>query len=134
MIEKAAILREPSFKAVRSSGSGGQNVNKVATCVQLYFDVDNSFLLTEDQKAKVKKHLKNRINSEGVLMIDCSESRSQARNKQLVMDKFFELLLTAFREKKKRIKTHIPHGVSENRLKVKKQKAEIKAGRRYRFE
>ncbi len=133
MIEKADILKELSYKAVRSSGSGGQNVNKVATCVQLFFDVSNSSVLDDEQKIKVGKYLKNKISKEGILVLECSESRSQARNKQLVNDKFFALVLASFREKKKRLKTNLPKFVKENRLKAKKQKSEIKAGRSFRI-
>ena len=133
MIEKADILKELSYKAVRSSGSGGQNVNKVATCVQLFFDVSNSSVLDDEQKIKVGKYLKNKISKEDILVLECSESRSQARNKQLVNDKFFALVLASFREKKKRLKTNLPKFVKENRLKAKKQKSEIKAGRSFRI-
>ena len=133
MIEKADILKELSYKAVRSSGSGGQNVNKVATCVQLFFDVSNSSVLDDEQKIKVGKYLKNKISKEGILVLECSESRSQARNKQLVNDKFFALVLASFREKKKRLKTNLPKFVKENRLKAKKLKSEVKAGRSFRI-
>ena len=133
MIQKENILKEVIYKAVRSGGSGGQHVNKVATCVQLFFDIDQSDILDEHQKLKIKKSLKNRINSEGVFMIECSESRSQAQNKQLVGDKFFNLLIESFKEKKRRIKTHTPNLVKEKRLKEKKQKSEIKANRNFRL-
>lgn len=133
MIQKEDILKEAIYKAVRSGGSGGQHVNKVATCVQLFFDIPQSEVLDEIQKNKLSKSLKNRINVEGVLMLECSESRSQAQNKKLVGDKFFNLLVQSFKEKKRRIKTHTPTSVKERRLKEKKQKSEIKANRNFRM-
>ena len=104
MIQKENILKEAIYKAVRSGGSGGQHVNKVATCVQLFFDIHQSEVLDENQKNKLNKSLRNRINSEGILMLECSESRSQAQNKKMVGDKFFNLLIESFKEKKRRIK------------------------------
>lgn len=133
MIQKEDILKEAIYKAVRSGGSGGQHVNKVATCIQLFFDIPQSEVLDENQKNKLSKSLKNRINVEGVLMLECSESRSQAQNKKLVGDKFFNLLVQSFKEKKRRIKTLTPASVKEYRLKEKKQKSEIKANRNFRM-
>lgn len=133
MIQKEDILKEAIYKAVRSGGSGGQHVNKVATCVQLFFDITQSEVLDENQKNKLNKSLKNRINMDGVLMLECSESRSQAQNKKMVGDKFFNLLVQSFKEKKRRIKTHTPTSVKELRLKEKKQKSEIKSNRNFRM-
>ncbi len=132
MIQKEEILKEAWYKAVKSSGSGGQHVNKVATCVQLFFNLDESKLLDEGQRLKIKKHLKNKISHEGILMVECGESRSQAKNKQLVSEKFFALIIESFREKKKRIKTHTPARVKEKRLKDKKERSKIKAERNFR--
>jgi ribosome-associated protein len=133
VIQKENILKEAIYKAVRSGGSGGQHVNKVATCVQLFFDIHQSEVLDENQKNKLSKSLKNRINVEGVLMLECSESRSQAQNKKMVGDKFFNLLIESFKEKKRRIKTHTPTAIKEKRLKEKKLKSEVKANRNFRM-
>jgi ribosome-associated protein len=77
MFDKEAVLSELEFKAVRSSGSGGQHVNKVATKVELSFDIENSQFLSEVQKDLLKKQYKNRISKEGLLILSSDERRSQ---------------------------------------------------------
>ena len=117
------------FKTSRSSGSGGQNVNKVSTKVELNFDVRNSKLLTDEQKQKISEKLFNRINKEGVLKITVQETRSQFENKEIALKKFRDLLALAFYKPKKRIRTKISKGAKEKRLQGKKKRSEIKKGR-----
>ena len=124
------LISELSFKAVLSSGSGGQHVNKVATKVELYFDLENSQNITEEEKDKLKKFLKNKLNKEGILMLQCSQTRSQFKNKELVIAKFIELIEEGLKEQKKRIPTKTPKAAKRKRLKAKKQKAEKKASRK----
>src|SRR6056297_4331861 len=98
MISKDLILNELVFKAVRSSGSGGQNVNKVSTKVELRFDVEHSEFLTGDEKARIFKKLKNRISNEGILIISSDTERTQLRNKKNAIAIFFDLLEQALKK------------------------------------
>ena len=120
------FLPELSFKTSRSSGKGGQNVNKVSSKVELNFDVVNSALLDQEQKQKILMRLANRINKENILQIIVQSDRSQLRNKESAIEKFQELILNCFIEKKKRIRSKTPRSVKEKRLKSKKKRGEIK--------
>ncbi|HEY6162841.1 MAG TPA: alternative ribosome rescue aminoacyl-tRNA hydrolase ArfB [Bacteroidia bacterium] len=121
------------FKTSRSSGKGGQNVNKVSTKVELNFDVDGSSLLTPEQKQRIRERLPNRINKEGILQVVVQSGRSQFRNKELAIEKFNQLIASCFVEKKKRIKSKVPRSVKEKRLSNKKRRGEIKKIRGERF-
>ena len=118
------------FKTSRSSGSGGQNVNKVATKVELNFDVAQSKLLTHEQKQKIFQKLSNRINKEGILKVTAETSRSQLENKHIAIEKFNKLITDCFREPKKRIKTKASKRSKEKRIQSKKMRSERKAMRR----
>ena len=117
------------FKTSRSSGSGGQNVNKVSTKVELNLDVAKSKLLTDEQKQIIFEKLFNRINKEGILKITVQETRSQFENKEIALKKFRDLLAFAFYRPKKRFKTKASKGYKEKRLQNKKKHSEIKKGR-----
>lgn len=122
------LKAELDFRTSRSSGSGGQHVNKVATRVELLFDIEASQFLNNSQKARIKSRLKNRITKEGVLLLDCSETRSQHRNKQLVIDQFDQLIREALRPPKRRKK--VPNARQTNprkRLEAKRRQAQKKA-------
>ena len=121
---------ELKYKAVRSSGKGGQHVNKVASKVELYFDINSSFLLSDEQKELLYKNLAGRINSAGVLLIDSQESRSQFRNKEIVTRKFNELVSKALKKKKKRLATRPTVQSAIRRLDSKKKHAEKKTMRK----
>ena len=114
------------FKASRSSGKGGQNVNKVSTKVELNFDVAKSKLLTEEEKEIIFSKLRQHINKEGILKIVSQESRSQLMNKEIALKKFAALLALSFQKTKKRIHTKASKSSKEKRLKIKKQRSEIK--------
>ncbi|MFY7827742.1 MAG: alternative ribosome rescue aminoacyl-tRNA hydrolase ArfB [Flectobacillus sp.] len=120
---------ELQFQASRSSGAGGQNVNKVASKIELRFNVVNSQLLDEAQKALILLKLKNQINSEGELIVVSQEDRSQLRNKELVIKKFKALLLKALTVAPKRKPTKPTAAMIAERLKDKKKKSERKAQR-----
>ena len=124
------ILKELKFKAIRSSSSGGQHVNKVSTKVELQFNVVASSLLTEDEKIIIQEKLKNRLTKDGVLILQCGESRSQHKNKALVIDRFFEVILKALKIEIERKPTKIPRQVKIKRLKQKRQHSDKKENRK----
>ena len=122
---------EFSFKTSRSSGAGGQNVNKTETKVELIFNVNASALLNAAEKARISDKLANYINDQGELRINSSESRSQLANKETVIEKFYALLEKALKKEKKRIPTKIPKAVKEQILQKKKLHSQKKAERRF---
>ncbi len=121
---------ELRFKTSRSGGAGGQNVNKVSTKVELDFDITGSALLSEEQKLIFFKKLKNRISKDGILQVIVQTERSQLGNKQIAIEKFYDLLEKCFVEKKKRKPTKPKKSAKEKRLKTKKIKSEIKEQRK----
>jgi len=130
MFNEDILLKELTFKAIRSSGSGGQHVNKVASKVELYFDLNASSAFNEAQKIKLQEKLKNRLTKENTLMLQCGESRSQHKNKEIVIKRFLELIAYALQKEKKRIPTKIPRSVIKKRLKNKRYLSDKKANRR----
>ncbi|MBO2543884.1 aminoacyl-tRNA hydrolase [Salegentibacter sp. BDJ18] len=128
-MDEQQITRELSFKAVRSSGAGGQHVNKTSSKVELYFDLEASEGLLEEEKARLIKKLATRLTKENLLILNSEESRSQHKNKELVVAKFFELLQENIKKPKPRKKTKPSKAAKLKRLKAKKINAEKKARR-----
>ena len=124
------IISELSFKAVRSSGAGGQNVNKVSSKVVLSFDLQRSQALTEEEKLLVETKLSSRLTTDAILILNCDEDRSQFRNKEIVIKRFLELIKNALFVPKERKPTRIPKSVIRKRIKDKKNVSEVKKTRR----
>lgn len=123
------ITTELSFRTSRSSGAGGQHVNKTETKVEVLFDVSKSAGLSDEEKELVMNRLENRINSDGCLAIRSQKTKSQLENKEIVIDKLLSLLEKAFMPPKKRIKTKPSKASKEERMAEKKrisQKKEIR--------
>ncbi|MFT5749004.1 MAG: ribosome-associated protein [Ancylomarina sp.] len=127
--DQDAFFREFKFQTSRSSGPGGQHVNKVSSRVELRFNVRESQVLSEDDKVKISEKLATRINNEGILSIVVQADRSQLRNKQAAVEKFFDLLTQVFTPVKKRRPTKPSRGSKERRLKAKRIDAEKKTRR-----
>jgi ribosome-associated protein len=124
------INTELNFKAVRSSGAGGQNVNKVSSKMVLIFDVENSDGLEDSEKSLLSIKLKNKISQENLLILTCDEDRSQLKNKRIIIKRFFELLEKNLEKPKERKPTKISKGANEKRIKTKKNTSIIKDGRK----
>ena len=115
---------------VQASGPGGQNVNKVATAVQLHFDVLHSTSLSEDIKSRLIKLAGKRMTQDGVLLIEAKRFRSEERKRKNALARFQALVQKATEKPKKRVKTIPTKAAQEARLKEKKHKGEIKRTRR----
>ena len=118
--KKEKLLAEVQYSASRSSGPGGQNVNKVNTQVELRFSVVNSNVFTISEKELLQVKLKNRINLAGELVLSAKMERSQIRNKEQVNRQFFQLLEKALTRPKKRVKTKPTLASVKKRLEKKK--------------
>jgi ribosome-associated protein len=125
---------ELQFEFIRASGPGGQNVNKVATAVQLRFDVLNSPSLDSDIKGRLIRLAGRRINADGVLVLESRRFRTQEGNREDVIRKFIELVRKAAKKPKVRRKTRPTKASQEDRLKGKKKRGEVKKLRRGRFD
>ena len=124
------IISEVNYKAVRSSGAGGQNVNKVSSKVVLTFDVEHSQGLSEEEKELLKANLSSRLTTHFSLILNCDEDRSQLRNKDIVTKRFLEIIKKGLEVPKIRKATKIPKSAIRKRIKNKKNVSQIKQNRR----
>jgi ribosome-associated protein len=124
------LLSEVKLKAVRSSGAGGQNVNKVSSKVVLIFDIQNSEALTDDEKFLLKMKISSRLTSDHILILNCDEDRSQLKNKAIVTKRFLDIITAGLVIPKIRKATKVPKSVIKKRIKDKKNLSEIKQSRR----
>jgi ribosome-associated protein len=130
IINADTLIKELSFKAIRSSGSGGQHVNKVSSKIELSFNLQGSLVLSDAQKERLIVTLKNRLTKDLVLMLQCDESRSQHKNKTLVTQRFLQLIKGGLHVPKKRKPTKIPRAVIAKRLKNKNTQSVKKVNRK----
>jgi len=130
MIDEEALISELNFKAVRSSGSGGQNVNKVSSKIELAFNLSESEVLKDEEKDRLVTKLSHRLTKDNVLMLQCDESRSQHKNKELIIERFLSLIKEGLKRDKKRVPTKISKAAIKKRLKSKRKLSDKKATRK----
>ncbi|HKJ43422.1 MAG TPA: alternative ribosome rescue aminoacyl-tRNA hydrolase ArfB [Sunxiuqinia sp.] len=130
MAEKSILIPDLSsefeFQTSRSSGPGGQNVNKVNSRVELRFNIPASQVLNDDQKTKLLDKLASRLTNDGTLILAAQKERSQVQNKERVIERFYNLLAKSLRPVRKRKATKPTRSSIEKRLNNKKQKSEKK--------
>ena len=124
------IIYEIKYKTARSGGKGGQNVNMVETMVEGYWHIETSTSVTAEEKILISEKLKNKINSEGFLLVKSQTARTQLANKANVQKKIVALVTKSLLVQKPRKATKIPKAVVRKRLESKKKNAEIKQGRK----
>lgn len=123
--------KEVRFTATRSSGSGGQNVNKVSTRMELRFSVTESMIISENEKAVILNKLSSRINSEGELILSSQTERTQYRNKQVVFERFINLLVLALKVDKTRFATKPTKASKLKRMTEKLKRSQKKQFRKF---
>ena len=129
-MNKEALIQECDFKAVRSSGPGGQHVNKTSTKVMLHWSLKDSNVFSEDQKQRLYKRLQNKLTTDDQLVLSYDQSRSQHKNKDEVFKNLVRLLENGLLKPKRRKKTKPSLASKKRRLDSKKRNAEKKANRK----
>lgn len=131
LLHARGFEKEWIFKVSTSGGPGGQHVNKVATKVHLFFDVQNSIILNDEEKLALKEKLKNYLDKAGILQIQSQTKRSQLANKEVAIRRFFELLLVAFEPQKLRMPTKLSKVALQKRKTDKQYHSQQKQLRRF---
>ena len=129
-MEEQQLIQEVTYKAVRSSGAGGQNVNKVSSKVELHFFIEASEGLSEDEKVLLLDKLQARLTKNNELILQSDESRSQHKNKELVTERFLEILRQGLVKPKARKKSKPSKASKLKRLREKKILSEKKNSRK----
>lgn len=125
-IKNRKLIKECIFKTARSGGAGGQNVNKVESKVELWFNIAESELLTEDEKEILLKKLNKKLDKETTIHLQEQTDRTQLKNKELLKEKFYKLILAGFKVARVRKPTKVSKAVKAKRLDSKKIKGQIK--------
>ncbi len=128
--DEELLKKELKIKAIRSSGSGGQHVNKVSSKIELTLNINESKVFNTEQKKRLIEKLKSRLTKEKTLIIYCENTRSQHRNKEEAITRLFNIINTALLIPKSRKLTKIPRAIIKKRLKNKKLRSERKASRK----
>lgn len=129
-INKEGLQREVIYKASRSGGKGGQNVNKVSSKVELLFVVNDSSLFTDEEKQLLNEKLQSRFNKDGYIQVICDEERSQYLNKEKALDRLINLLINALKKPKVRKPTKVSKAAKAARLEQKRLNSIKKEGRK----
>lgn len=129
MADLDALIAEATWKAVRSSGPGGQHVNKTSSKVILQFDLEKSGALNDEEKALISRKLSSRLTNENILILESSASRSQHKNKDLAFERLKEVITGALKKPKPRKKTRPSKASKLKRLREKKINSEKKSNR-----
>ncbi len=129
-MDKKVVLKELKFQAIRSGGPGGQHVNKVSSKVVLFFDILASAGLTSSEKERILQKVSKRLNKQGILVLQCDETRSQHKNKETLIKRFLDLIQKSVQVAKPRKRTQPSKSSIERRLQSKKMKARKKESRK----
>lgn len=129
-IRNRSLEKEITFNTSRSGGPGGQHANKTETSVELRFNINDSELLTEEEKGRIQTKLANKLTKDNELIITAESKRSQIRNKEEAIEKFYQILEKALKKPKKRKKTKPSKASKEKRLQEKKKHSEKKSKRK----
>ncbi len=129
-MNKEILRQEITFKAVRSGGAGGQHVNKVSSKVVLFWNITQTLALSDFEKERIIAKMQNRLSKDGTLIINADESRSQIKNKEIAINRFFNLLEEALQIDKVRVKTKIPRSILRKNKEAKQKLSQKKALRK----